>query len=137
MMLYLLVGLGSLLGGMARVTVSWLCAGWSQGLLPWDLFAVNVIGSFAIGLFATLCAADGRHPASPGLQQFVIAGVCGGFTTFSVFSLETVQMLQAGHAALAIAHVLVSLAAWLLAVWAGVAVANRFNRQDRRGGQTG
>lgn len=131
MTLYLLVGLGSLLGGTARVAVSWLVAGWSQGPWPWDLFAVNVIGSFAIGVFATLCAADGRHPASPGVQQFVIAGVCGGFTTFSVFSLESVQMLQAGQAALAIVHVLVSLAVWLMAAWAGVAVADRFNREHR------
>ncbi len=131
MTLYLLVGLGSLLGGTARVAVSWLCAGCSQGPWPWDLFAVNVSGSFAIGLFATLCAADGRHPASPALQQFVMAGVCGGFTTFSVFSLETVRMLQSGQAALAVAHVLVSLVAWLFAAWAGMLVAERFNGQHR------
>ncbi|MCC5870514.1 MAG: CrcB family protein [Gammaproteobacteria bacterium] len=137
MTLYLLVGLGSLLGGSARVAVSWLCAGWSQGPWPWDLFAVNVTGSFAIGLFATLCAADGRYPASPGLQQFVIAGVCGGFTTFSVFSLESVDMFQAGQAALAVSHVMASLVAWLLAAWAGVAIASRLNRRDRAGGQTG
>jgi CrcB protein len=126
--LYLAVAIGGALGSVARH----LCGLAGLALLgpafPWGTLAVNVAGSFLIGLYATLTEPDGRLFASPAMRQGVMGGFCGGFTTFSVFSLETVRLLEAGQWTLAAAYVLVSVATWLAAVWAGHLVAQRLNR---------
>lgn len=123
-----LVGLGSLLGGLARVLVAILMEPGGantpapEGLeaLPWATVFANTTGSFAIGMYAMLCGPTGRWPASQRQQQFVIAGLCGGYTTFSIFSLDVISLLTHGEPALAAAWALGNLALWLGAAALGM-----------------
>jgi fluoride exporter len=125
--LYVAVGLGSGLGAASR----YLC---SLGLVavlgagfPWGTLIVNILGSFIIGFYATLSEPGGRLFPDPATRQFVLAGFCGGFTTFSIFSLETLLLVQRGNPILAGAYVAASLVLWLIAVWAGHTLARRAN----------
>jgi CrcB protein len=118
--LYTAVAAGSVIGSVLR---------WLVGLaLPWGTLFVNLTGSFAIGFFSGMTAPGGRWFAGPRLRQFFMTGVCGGYTTFSMFSLETLRMLQQGKLGAAALYVALSLIAWLGAVWAGDAIAMRLNR---------
>jgi CrcB protein len=126
--LYALVGLGSLIGGVLRALASFGAVALLGPAFPWGTLFVNTLGSFAIGFYATLTGPDGRVFARTRARQFVMAGICGGFTTFSVFSLETLRLVQSGAPLLAALYVLVSLAAWLGAVAAGHLLAQRLNR---------
>ena len=90
-MMYVWVMLGSALGGGARYLVSGLAANHFGGTFPWGTLIVNVAGSFIIGFFATLTGPDGRVFVSTEARQFVMTGFCGGYTTFSSFSLQTPQ----------------------------------------------
>ncbi len=128
MEIYLWVGLGSALGGIARYAVSGLVAGWVGETFPFGTLAVNVLGSFGIGLFAVLTAPDGRLLVDPTIRQFTMAGLFGGFTTFSSFSLQTLALLQEGEWPAAVANVLASVGACLLGVWLGAAAGLYWNR---------
>ena len=70
----------------------------------------------------------GRIFASPAQRQFVLAGFCGGFTTFSIFSLETVLLVERGSFDLAMLNVGASIVSWLIAVWLGYRVGRHLNR---------
>ena len=95
-MTYLWVALGSALGGVARHWCSGVAARlWGESF-PWGTIIVNVAGSFVIGLFATLTAPDGRVAASSEARVFVMVGLCGGYTTFSAFSLQSLALARAG-----------------------------------------
>ena len=107
---------GSVLRYWATLGAAWL--GW--GAFPWSTIAINVAGSFAIGWFATAHGA-----ASHEVRLLVMTGLCGGFTTFSAFSLQTLDLLRAGNLAGAAANVLLSVALCLAAVFAGHALAMR------------
>jgi CrcB protein len=124
--LYACIALGSVLGGLARYLISLLILPASG--FPLATLFVNVTGSFIIGFYSALTGPDGRWFASAQQRQFVMTGFCGGYTTFSSFSLETVRLLQAGQARTALLNVAVSVVTWLLAVWLGYALANRINR---------
>jgi fluoride exporter len=114
------------MGGASRYLLS-LVIQWGPGL-PWATLFVNVTGSFIIGFYSTLSAPDGRLFASARQRQFVMTGFCGGYTTFSTFSLETFKLLQAGMEQTALANIVVSIVSWLLAVWLGHLLASRLNR---------
>lgn len=126
--LYWAVGLGASLGSVAR----YLCSLAVHQLLgagfPWGTLTVNVLGSLIIGFYATLTEPDGRLLARPATRQFMLTGFCGGFTTFSIFSLETLLLIQHGAYALGVANVLISTCLWLFAVWVGYRVGVRLNR---------
>ncbi|TVR81657.1 MAG: chromosome condensation protein CrcB [Rhodospirillales bacterium] len=129
--LYAMVALGSLLGGSLRfVTSEAMLAAFGPGF-PWGTLVVNVLGSFLIGLYATLTAPGGRLPPRPALQHLVMTGFCGGFTTFSIFSLEALLLFQGGALPQAALHVGGSVVVWLAAVWAGHAVATGLNGRGR------
>src|SRR5512143_2587034 len=113
--LYAWVSLGSILGGLARYFVS-LLLDTGPGL-PWATLFINATGSLIIGFYATLTGPDGRLLARPEHRQFVMTGFCGGYTTFSTFSLETFRLLHAGMKYTALAYVGISVICWLLAVW--------------------
>lgn len=117
----LLVLIGSALGGLARHWVGLGVAAWLGPRLPWATLGINVLGSFVIGLAAAI-AADGRAGDAAWVRPFVMVGLCGGFTTFSAFSLQTVELLQGGEVGWALAYALGSVALCLLATWAGLAV---------------
>ena len=131
--LYVAVGLGSGLGAAAR----YLCSLGALAALgtgfPWGTLIVNVLGSFVIGFYATLSEPGGRLFPDPAIRHFVLTGFCGGFTTFSIFSLETLCLAQTNSLFLAGANVGGSLILWLFAAWTGHAVAQHISRL--RGGQ--
>jgi len=84
--------------------------------------------TFIIGFYATLTSPDGRLFVSPRQRQFVMVGICGGYTTFSAFSLETLRLVQSGDIRAASLNLSVSVVGWMTAVWLGHALAARFNR---------
>ncbi|MGH6618655.1 MAG: CrcB family protein, partial [Alphaproteobacteria bacterium] len=94
---------------------------------PWGTLFVNVTGSFAIGFYATLAGPKGRLAAGPVQRQFVMTGICGGYTTFSMFSLDTLRLLQDGNPRAAAFNVALSVIAWLAAVWLGYRAAAAVN----------
>ncbi len=110
---------GSALGGLARF---WLSI-WTVQLLgprlPWGTLLINVLGSFVIGWFSALTGQDGRLSVAPEVRLFVIVGVCGGFTTFSSFSLQTLELLQREDYGWAAAYIAGSVALCLASVAAG------------------
>jgi fluoride exporter len=124
----LAVALGSALGGVARYGLSGLVARSVGETFPWGTLVVNVLGSFLIGFVATLTGPDGRVLVSPVTRQFWMPGIFGGFTTFSAFSLQTLNLAQEGEWARAGAYVGLSLVLCLLAVWLGALVASALNR---------
>jgi CrcB protein len=124
--LYLCVGVGCAIGSVARHLVA-LALQYVPGL-PWATLFVNVTGSFIIGFYSTLSGPDGRLFASTQQRQFVMTGICGGYTTFSSFSLETFRLLQSGKTTSALIYIVVSVVGWLLGVWLGHALASRLNR---------
>ncbi|GAB4167517.1 MAG: CrcB family protein [Thalassobaculales bacterium] len=126
--LYALVALGSTIGGVLRAAVGMAAVATLGPTLPWGTLIVNVVGSFAIGYFATLTGPGGRLFVSARSRHFVMTGICGGFTTFSVFSLETFRLAAAGQLAAAGLNVAGSVVTWLGAVWLGHLAASRSNR---------
>jgi CrcB protein len=126
--LYAAVALGTMIGGVLRALASLAVTAQLGHVLPWGTLFVNVTGSFLIGLYATLTGPEGRLFAGPKQRQFVMTGICGGYTTFSIFSLETLRLLQDGKPDMAAANVAVSVVTWLAAVWLGHRVAMRLNR---------
>lgn len=128
LLLYLAVALGTAIGGVARALVSLVAIELAGSGFPWGTLAANVVGSFVIGFYATLTAPDGRLFVGVRQRHFVMTGICGGFTTFSVFSLETLHLATAGDYRMAALNVVISVVAWLAAVWLGHALAARINR---------
>lgn len=126
--IHLAVGVGSGIGAAARHVASLAALATFGPAFPWGTLTVNVAGSFVIGLYATLTGPGGRLHAAPALRQFVLAGFCGGFTTFSIFSLETLRLARDGRVALAGAYVLLSALLWLVAVWLGYLLGRHLNR---------
>ena len=124
---YLWIAIGSALRGVARYWCSGVAARLIGETFPWGTIIVNIVGSFIIGFFATLTGPDGRIFADTLTRQFVMIGFCGGYTTFSSFSLQTLALLQDGEWLLASANIALSVIACLLAVWAGYALAASVN----------
>jgi CrcB protein len=124
--LHLAVGCGAGLGALLRfVTGLAVVAAGLPAIAATGL--VNLAGSFVIGAFVTLSGPDGRLALGPAARQFVTAGFCGGLTTFSTLSVETVLLAARAPAAAGLALGL-TLFLSLVAVWAGHAVARRLNR---------
>jgi CrcB protein len=128
LMLYLSVALGTAIGGVARALVSLAAIEVAGPGFPWGTLAANVVGSFVIGFYATLSAPDGRLFVGARQRHFVMTGICGGVTTFSVFSLETLRFATVGDYRMAALNVGLSVVTWLAAVWLGHALAARVNR---------
>lgn len=125
---YTAIMVGGGLGSTLRYAVSVLSLHGGVTTFPWATLAANVVGSTLIGLFATLTAPDGRVLASSTTRAFVMVGFCGGLTTFSVFSIETVLLVEEGRANVAAVYVVASLGLWALGVWSGHVVAQHLNR---------
>ena len=125
---YLWIAIGGALGSMARYGMSSLIAARFGELFPWGTLIVNISGCFVIGLFAGLTGPDGRVMVAPDLRTFVTVGICGGYTTFSSFSLQTLNLLREGDMLRGGANIALSVAACMLAVWIGVVAAAAINR---------
>lgn len=115
------------MGTIGRYWLSGLVARLVGESFPWGTLIVNVTGSFVIGFFATLAGPDGRLYLGSSVRQFVLTGICGGYTTFSSFSLQTLNLMNDGEWAQAGANMGLSLALCMIAVWVGYALASTVN----------
>jgi fluoride exporter len=119
-MSYLWVTVGSALGGLLRFTIGKLMLSFDTSIgFPIGTVLINVIGSFIIGFFGTVTLQSGKYPASDNVRLFVMVGICGGFTTFSSFSLQTFDLARSGTWGRALANIVLSVILCLTAVAAG------------------
>jgi fluoride exporter len=122
----LIVMLGGALGTLARYVIS-VAAAPISGNLPWGTILINVTGSFVIGLVATLTLTHGRYPTSDAFRLFVMTGLCGGYTTFSAFSLQTLDLLRSGATGRALVNVAASVVFCVAAAFLGYWIAAKLN----------
>lgn len=114
MLNFLIVGAGGFVGAAARYGISLLPLN-ERGVFPLNTLIINVIGAFVIGLIS---AAAAKHTGLDGRTVlFLKTGICGGFTTFSTFALETVTMFEQQHTAAALAYIVLSVALSAAAVY--------------------
>ena len=119
MLTYALIAAGGALGSMARAWAAVAVARATGPAFPWGTILINITGSFVIGFFGTITAADGRFAAPTDARAFVMIGICGGFTTFSSFSLQTLDLARDGRFAQALGNVGLSVVLCLASVAAG------------------
>ena len=115
---YLCVASGGALGSVGRYWLANVIESRAGGNFPWGTLAVNVSGSLVIGFLAAFVGSAGVL-SSPGVRLFFMVGVCGGYTTFSSFSLQTLTLLRNGEWLNAGGNILLSVALCLVAVWLG------------------
>lgn len=115
---YLWVMVGSAIGGLLRYAITRFTLTISAGV-PYGTILINVLGSFVIGYFAAITLQGSRFASADNLRLFVMVGICGGFTTFSAFSLQTYYLLQEGAWGRALINVVASVALCMAAVAAG------------------
>lgn len=127
MLLYLLIAAGGALGSVSRFWLNGIVSAQFGETFPWGTFLINVTGSFVIGFFATITGPDGRFFASSNARQFFMTGVCGGYTTFSSFSLQTLSLAREGEWLRAGGYTVGSVIACLVAVWLGHVCAQAIN----------
>jgi CrcB protein len=116
---YIWMAAGGALGTMARFWLALTMAQLVGDRFPWGTLLINVLGSFVIGLFATLTLPGARLDVPSDIKLFVLVGLCGGFTTFSSFSLQTLELLRAGEVFAGIAYAAGSVLLCLLGVALG------------------
>ncbi|HEY8288695.1 MAG TPA: fluoride efflux transporter CrcB [Acetobacteraceae bacterium] len=116
---YLAVAVGGALGSVARFGLTAAMTALTGPRFPWGTLLINVLGSMVIGLVAGISLTPARVALHPDLRIFLMTGICGGFTTFSSFSLQTLELFQAGEITPAIGYAVGSVVLCLLFVWAG------------------
>jgi CrcB protein len=122
----LIVMAGGALGTLGRYVLSVLALPIS-GQMPWGTIVINITGSFLIGFFGTLTLAHGRFPISENWRLFVMIGICGGYTTFSSFSLQTLDLMRQGALTRAAVNVAASVVLCVTAVAVGHQLAALMN----------
>ncbi|HWA28411.1 MAG TPA: fluoride efflux transporter CrcB [Lacunisphaera sp.] len=128
MLLFLIVSLGGALDSGLRFLASGWVANHFGATFPWGTLVVNVTGSYIIGFVNTLTGPGGRVFASGSTRQFFMTGICGGYTAFSSFSLQTLNLAQEGEWLHAGANVVFSVVCCLVAVWLGHPAAGYLNQ---------
>jgi CrcB protein len=112
------VAAASALGGLARYLIGGVIANRSSGAFPWETFLVNITGAFVLGFLFTLFS--DRLVVEPWLRTALLVGFLGSYTTFSTWTLESYRLIEDGAHAYALANLLGSLVAGVLATYAGV-----------------
>lgn len=128
MLTYLYIALGGAIGSVGRAWVANMFVRMLGPHFPWGTIFINLSGSFVIGLFGALTTSGGRFSAHSDARAFVMIGICGGFTTFSSFSLQTLDLVREGKPGAAFANIALSLVLCLAAVTAGYTSAELINR---------
>ena len=116
---YFWVAAGSALGGMARVWLTQMGAVWWGAEFPWGTLVINLVGSVVIGMVAGLGGA-----VSNSMRLLLMTGVCGGFTTFSAFSLQNVELIENGQVVSALGYIAASVLLCVAGCWAGYSGAS-------------
>jgi CrcB protein len=127
MLSYMWVAIGGALGTTARYWLSGVVARSVGETFPWGTLVINVTGSFVIGFFGALTGPDGRLFVGSTARQFVMVGMCGGYTTFSSFSLQTLNLMNDGEWLQAGVNIGLSVLLCMIAVWAGVVLGGSIN----------
>lgn len=129
MLAYLWVAIGGAIGSMARFGIGGLVSQKVGESFPSGTLAVNIAGSFIIGFLGALTSSEGRLSSQTRVfaTQCLMTGVCGGFTTFSSFSLQTLNLLRDGEWLYAGGNVLLSVVLCLIAVWLGYMLGATLN----------
>jgi CrcB protein len=125
---YLWIFVGGGLGSVARFLISGAIDRSIGVVFPWGTIVVNVTGCFVIGVLATVTGSDGRLQVDPDFRQFLLIGICGGYTTFSSFSLQTLNLVRNGEMLSATGNTVISFAACMVAVWIGATAGQWFNQ---------
>jgi CrcB protein len=128
---YLILALGGAIGTVSRYGLSVLALPISRNL-PIGILIINVVGSFIIGFFGTLTLTQGKFPLSENARLFVMVGICGGFTTFSSFSLQTLDLMRGGAYLRAMANIVLSVVLCIGAVAIGHMIASHFNAHAKQ-----
>jgi CrcB protein len=127
-LIYVLVTLGGGLGALGRFLLASLMTNYFGESFPWGTLVINITGSFAIGFFGTLTDPGGTLMVRPAFRTFFMVGICGGYTTFSAFSLQTLRLAQGQHWLGAGANIVGSNIGCLVAVWLGHVCAASLRR---------
>jgi CrcB protein len=129
MLAYFWVAIGGALGSAGRFWLSGVIAARYGETLPWGTLLVNIVGSFVIGVFGALASAEGRLNSQSRIfaTQFFMYGICGGYTTFSSFSLQTLKLIRDGEWLYAGGNVTLSVVLCMVAVWLGFLLGATFN----------
>lgn len=117
-----LVAIGGAIGSVLRWAVIVLAGARFGAAFPWGTMIVNVVGSFVIGVVAEL-ATGPIAGVSPAVRLFLATGICGGFTTFSTYALDTLTLTRDGGGIQALVYIIASVAFGLVAVYLGVVAA--------------
>lgn len=113
------VAVGGAIGSVGRFWLAGAMTEWTGVRFPWGTLLINVLGSFIIGLVAGLTLTPARIGMHPDTRIFLMTGVCGGFTTFSAFSLQTLELMQAGAMVPALGYTVGSVVLCVLATYCG------------------
>jgi CrcB protein len=117
---YFWVALGGAIGSVARFWMTGTVAEFTGLRFPWGTLLINVLGSLIIGLVAGLTLVPERLGWHPDVRVFLMTGFCGGFTTFSAFSLQTIELMRSGEIAAAAGYTIASVVLCVAAAWAGL-----------------
>lgn len=131
MLTYAWIAVGGAIGTMGRYWINLIFTARFGEAMPWGTIFINISGSLIIGLFAALTETGGRLPVPPEIRNFMLVGLCGGYTTFSSFSLQTLTLIQTGEPGRALANVLISVTACIFAVWLGFTLPEAIGRLFR------
>ena len=128
MLMYLWVAIGGALGSVSRFWLSGVVARHFGETFPWGTLVINITGSLIIGFFASFTGTEGRWLVPSAFRTFFMIGICGGYTTFSSFSLQTLNLANEGEWGRAGLNVILSVVLCLAGVWLGWLLANQLNQ---------
>lgn len=116
---WIAVAVGGAMGSLARFWLASAMTVLTGPRFPWGTLLINVLGSFVIGLVAGVTLTPARVSMPPDIRIFLMTGVCGGFTTFSAFSLQTLELLQNGDVVPAFGYAIGSVVLCVIATYCG------------------